>query len=89
MKSLEHSPEMASPEREAIIKGLLDGALTDEHVKTHSFREKSDNANIYVRNYMTSLDRSILGEVQHKGAHLQVKLYNSKDPNKKYFLRPK
>ena len=62
VNSLEQSPEVASPERDAIIKGLLDGALTDEHVKTHAFRDKSDNANIYVRNYMSSMDRSILSE---------------------------
>ena len=86
--SLESSLER-SPERDAIIQGLLDGAISDAHVKTHAFRDKSDNANIYVRKYMSSMDRSILSEFKHKEANLPIKLYNPKDPNRKHFLRPK
>ena len=51
-------------------------------------REKSHNANIYVRKYMPDRERAEMSEMLTKQAKLKS-LFDEKDPNKKYFLRPK
>ena len=81
--------EIGSPNRGVIIKDMMHGAVSDANEKTHSFRDKSEHANIYVRNHLSSIDRSLLSESQFKNAHLELKQFDPKDPNKKYFLRPK
>jgi hypothetical protein len=59
------------------------------HPSHVSFRQKSEFANIYVRNHLSSSDRADLAEFQYKNGHLPKHLYKKDDPIRKYYLRPK
>ena len=47
---------------------MIYGAMPKAHVSKHTYREKSDAANIYVRKYMPSVDRAIVAEKVNKSA---------------------
>ena len=55
------------------------------HNSLYQFRDKSPNANIYVRNYLTSVDKSIQGEYINKQAILEK--MNFVDASKRPELR--
>ena len=67
---------------------MMSGSQDIKHPSLFSFRDKSDNANIYVRSYMTSSDRASLGQFQNEQNLLRKTLYKKDDPIRKYFLRP-
>ena len=46
----------------SLMQKMEEGSLKMVHPEWHSWRDKSDNANIYVRKHMTSKDRADLAE---------------------------
>jgi hypothetical protein len=76
------------------VSGLMqkmdEGALKLLHAEHHSWRDKSENANIYVRRYLRSKDRADLAKRAHERELLKKPLYRQDEPGtRKYFLRPR
>ena len=53
-----------------LLATFKDGSQIDAHPSLISYREKSDNANIYLRTQMTSADRANLAQFTHSQNHL-------------------
>lgn len=69
---------------------MEDGALKLAHPANHTWREKSENANIYVRNHLSSKDRADLAEYRHESEILKKSKYRQDEPgSRRYFLRSK
>ena len=58
-----------------LLESVLRGSITE--LNENSFREKSDRANIYVRNFMTSSERSVLKQNEFDQSFLKKGKYDS------------
>jgi len=67
----------------------MGGAVDMRHASQHSWRDKSDKANIYVRKYLPSSDRASLSKFMNEQALMTQTEYAEKDPNRRHHLRPK
>ena len=72
-----------------MLHSIAEGSTNTAHPDHYSFRQKSEKANIYVRNHLSSVDRANFAEFKHKTSYLPQTLYKKDDPIRKYFLRPK
>jgi len=61
-----------------------------KHADHHTFRDKSDNANVYVRNYVTAKERASLKKQYHENCFLKKTVYDQNEAGtRKHYLRPK
>ena len=65
-----------------------EGALKLLHPDHLTWRDKSDNANIYVRNYLSSKDRADLAKFNHENEQLKKTEYKQDEVgSRKPFMR--
>lgn len=68
-----------------LMQNLVEGTFTKTN--RNIMREKSENANIYVRKYMPSKDRAELAQILFEQGHQKLP-FSEADPFKRPFLRP-
>lgn len=71
-----------------LLGSIMGGSVDMTHPTQLSWREKSDNANIYVRKYLPSSDRASLSKFMNESALMTQTDYKDKDPNRTHMLRP-
>lgn len=73
-----------------LMTKMDEGAFKLLHPDNHSWRDKSENANIYVRNHLSSKDRADLAEYRHENDILKKTQYKQDElGTRKYYLRAK
>ena len=72
-----------------MLESIAEGSQVMAHANNATFRNKSENANIYIRNHLSSADRAALAEFKFNQTHLPKALFKQNDPIRKHFLRPK